>query len=307
MSSRRAFYGVVALVFAASSAATIAWRASVHAMNGMPMGGDSLAATSWTLASASSWLASAASFVGMWVVMTPAMMLPSLAPALWRYREAAERSGAARPGRLTAVAGIGYLAVWTLAGVCVLPLTRVLIESVRAWPELARIATIVAGLVILGMSAIQFSAWKARQLDHCRVRHGLHGIRRTDAASAWRHGVRLGRDCLRCCANLMAILLVFGAMDLRAMAVVTAAVTLERVAPSGPRIARVTGAVALGAGLLLFARGAGATTPGPAAGVPCEADAVRLVTCKTQVTIRSGRTRHGRALRHPEDGARSNR
>jgi predicted metal-binding membrane protein len=54
----------------------------------------------------------------------------------------------------------------------------------------------------------------------------------------------------------MAILLVIGVMDLRAMAVVAAAITVERLAPAGKRVARATGAVVVGAGLLLIARAA---------------------------------------------------
>ncbi|HEV8260010.1 MAG TPA: DUF2182 domain-containing protein, partial [Burkholderiales bacterium] len=75
--------------------------------------------------------------------------------------------------------------------------------------------------------------------------------------TAWRHGLRLGLHCVHCCAGLTAILLVIGVMDLRAMAVVTAAITVERLAPAGERVARVTGAVAVGAGLFLIARAAG--------------------------------------------------
>ena len=46
-------------------------------------------------------------------------------------------------------------------------------------------------------------------------------------------------------------------MDLRVMAAVTAAISAERLARSGERIARATGAVAIGAGLSLTARAAG--------------------------------------------------
>jgi predicted metal-binding membrane protein len=55
----------------------------------------------------------------------------------------------------------------------------------------------------------------------------------------------------------MAILLVIGIMDLRAMAVVAAVITVERLAPAGERVARVIGAVVVGAGLFLIARAAG--------------------------------------------------
>jgi predicted metal-binding membrane protein len=46
-------------------------------------------------------------------------------------------------------------------------------------------------------------------------------------------------------------------MDLRAMAVVMAAITVERLAPYGERVARAIGAVVVATGLLLIARAAG--------------------------------------------------
>jgi hypothetical protein len=46
-------------------------------------------------------------------------------------------------------------------------------------------------------------------------------------------------------------------MDLRVMAVVTAAITAERVAPAGERIAHAIGAIIVGAGLVLIGRAAG--------------------------------------------------
>jgi predicted metal-binding membrane protein len=78
-----------------------------------------------------------------------------------------------------------------------------------------------------------------------------------DAGTAWRHGLRLGLHCSYGCVGLTAILLVIGVMDLRAMAVASAAITVERLAPAGERVARAIGAVVVGAGLFLIARAAG--------------------------------------------------
>jgi predicted metal-binding membrane protein len=55
----------------------------------------------------------------------------------------------------------------------------------------------------------------------------------------------------------MVVLLVLGVMDLRAMTVVGAAITAERLAPAGERVARAIGVVVVGAGLLLLTRAAG--------------------------------------------------
>jgi hypothetical protein len=46
-------------------------------------------------------------------------------------------------------------------------------------------------------------------------------------------------------------------MDLRVMAAVTAAITLERLAPAGERVAQAMGALVIGAAFLLIARAAG--------------------------------------------------
>jgi len=102
---------------------------------------------------------------------------------------------------------------------------------------------------------LQFSWWKARQLACCRELPGRALL--ADAGAAWRHGLRLGLHCSHCSAGLMVILLVIGVMDLRAMAVVAAAITVERLAPAGERVARAIGAVVVGAGLFLIARAAG--------------------------------------------------
>ena len=77
------------------------------------------------------------------------------------------------------------------------------------------------------------------------------------AGAAWQHGLRLGVHCIQCCAGPTAILLVMGVMDLGVMAVVAAAVNLERLAPAGERVAHAIGIVAVAAGLLVIARAGG--------------------------------------------------
>jgi predicted metal-binding membrane protein len=55
----------------------------------------------------------------------------------------------------------------------------------------------------------------------------------------------------------MVILLAVGVMDLRAMTIMTAAITLERLARNGERAARVIGVALVGAGSLLIAHAVG--------------------------------------------------
>jgi predicted metal-binding membrane protein len=255
--SRRVFFGVSAGLFAASAGVTIVWCASMSAMGGMPMPGGWTMSMAWMRMPGQTWLGAAASFLGMWVVMMVAMMLPSLMPMLWRYRQAVCRTGETRLDRLTALVGVGYFSVWTVLGMAAFALGVALASVEMKLPALARAVPVAAGVVILIAGALQVSAWKARHLACCRKAPGCGCAFSVDAGAAWRHGVRLGVHCSYCCASLTAILLVIGVMDLRAMAVVTAAIAVERLAPAGERVARAIGAVVVGAGLFLIARAAG--------------------------------------------------
>jgi predicted metal-binding membrane protein len=253
--SRQALLGVSALVFSATAALTIAWCASMSAMGGMPMPGGWTMSMAWMRMPGQTWLGAAASFLGMWVAMMVAMMLPSLTPMLWRYRQAVGSAGEARLGPLTALVAVGYFVVWSVAGMAAYALGVALASLEMQQPALARAVPVAAGVVVLVAGALQFSARKARHLACCREAPGC--TLAPDAGTAWRHGLRLGLHCTRCCAGLMAVLLAVGVMDLLAMAVVAAAITLERLAPAGERVARASGTVAVGAGLLLIARAAG--------------------------------------------------
>src|SRR5881409_315256 len=147
--SQQAFFGVSALLFAASAAVTIVWCASMSAMGEMPMPGGWTMSMAWMRMPGQTWPGTAASFLGMWVVMMVAMMLPSLVPMLWRYRQAVGRTGETRLGRLTALVGVGYFFVWTVFGMAAFPLGVALAAVEMQQPALARAVPIAVGVVVL--------------------------------------------------------------------------------------------------------------------------------------------------------------
>ena len=254
--SLQAFLGVSALLFAASAAGTIVWCASMSSMGEMPMPGGWTMTMAWMRMPGQTWPGAAASFLGMWVVMMVAMMLPSLVPMLSRYREAVGRPGEKRLNRLTALVGVGYFFVWTVFGMAAFPLGVALAAvEMQQW-ALARAVPIAVGVIVLMAGFLQLTAWKLRHLACCREIPGRGRTLPADAGTAWRHGLRLGLHCSRCCVGLIVILLVIGVMDLRAMAVVAAAITVERLALAGERVARAIGAAAIAAGLVLIVRAA---------------------------------------------------
>src|SRR5471032_524158 len=111
--SRGVFVAAAALVFLVSAVATVLWSTSMPAMD-MPMPGGWTMSMAWMPMPGQSWVGMGISFIAMWAVMMPAMMLPSLVPMLWRYRETLVERGGAPAGWLTFQAGLGYFLVWIL-------------------------------------------------------------------------------------------------------------------------------------------------------------------------------------------------
>ena len=175
----------------------------------------------------------------MTVAMMVAMMLPSVAPTLWRYHRHARVMQMPRAFPRTMLFTAGYVSVWSAVA---LVLSALPASSLSMWGTAA---------VFLGAGMLQRSRWKARQLLRCRESCVPARRLRGNVIMALAEGCRLGIDCCLSCAAPMGVLYVMGLMDARMMMLTMAAITAERVAPSGARIARLTGSVALITGLLM--------------------------------------------------------
>ena len=252
MARHRLFIGTIALLFIASAATTIYLCQSMS--GGMAMPGGWTMSMAWMKMQGQSWFDAATSFMGMWVVMMAAMMLPAFAPTLLRYRVALRGPETIHPGALTVIAGAGYFLVWALLGAVVYPFGIFVAKAGMSSAELSRSMPITAGMVLVLAGGLQLTAWKARQLCRCRAAPVFHQEPDHGASSAWAHGIRLGIDCALCCSGLMAILLVTGVMNLGAMALVTVAITAERLFPDPERAARGAGLVILATGVFMIGR-----------------------------------------------------
>lgn len=252
--SLHAFLGVSALLFIVSAAMTIRECTSMSSMHEMPMPGGWTMSMTWMRMPGQTWTDATASFLGMWLVMMMAMMLPSLLPMLWRYRESVGATDGTRMTRLTALVAAAYFSVWTVFGAAVFASGVVLATITMQSPAFAHAIPLIVGIVVVVAGALQFTAWKARHLACCREARTCSCTAAADVRNAWRHGLQLGVRCCQCCAGLTTILLVMGVMDLLSMAAVTAAITVERFAPAAERAARGIGILVVGLGLTLIAR-----------------------------------------------------
>lgn len=215
-------------VFILSAAGTVYLCRSMS--GGMPMPGGWTMSMAWMTMPSQSWLSAALSFLGMWIVMMIAMMLPSLLPVLIRSR---------CNSRLVLTAG--YFIVWILFGLVAYPVGLLISNAVMQSSVIAKFVPLTTALVLIACGVFQFTSWKSHRLACCT---------RSDfeTGSSWKNGIRLGFDCAICCLGFMFILLVIGVMDLRAMAIIAVAITIERVAP---HTARIIGLIIVVIGMIL--------------------------------------------------------
>jgi predicted metal-binding membrane protein len=200
------------------------------------------------------WYGAAAGYLGMWMAVMVPMMLPSLIPMLSRYRRAVHGADGARLHGLTALVAAGYFLVWAILGVIAYATGAGVMAAEMRWGTVVQWLPVAGGAVLLVAGGVQLTPWKARQLTLCREDPGCGCAPLPEAASAWRHGLRLGVRCSLCCSSLMLALLAVGMMDLAAMAAVTLAISAERLAPAPLRVARVVGAAIVAAGVLTITR-----------------------------------------------------
>jgi predicted metal-binding membrane protein len=222
----RASATVLALLLAA---ALVAWIVTVQRMRGMDAGpGTDLGTLGW--------------FLGIWVTMMAAMMLPSAAPTVSLFSRA-------RGDAQTAAFVAGYLLAWTGYGLIAYAIYRSIraeAPSFLAWDEEG---PWVAGGALVVAGVYQLTPLKSACLRHCRS--PLHFLLRgrPGTLSALWMGIEHGSICVGCCLGLMLALFALGVMSLFWMGVVAVAILIEKVLPGGEAFARALAVILIALGI----------------------------------------------------------
>jgi predicted metal-binding membrane protein len=242
----RARLGLVGLLFLLSG---LAWWSTIDRMRGMDEGpGTHLGTLGW--------------FLGVWLVMMAAMMLPSVAPTVALYSQMTRRRSAAAP----LVFAFSYLLVWGGVGIAAFAISDVagwVFGDALAWDRSGRW---LAGGVLLVAAVYELTPAKNVCLSKCRSPLAfLLGSWRSGLTGAVSMGARHGAWCVGCCWALMASLFALGVMSIAWMAFVAAIIAVEKTLPWRRAATYGTALVLVLLGsLLLFAPEAipGLTVPG---------------------------------------------
>jgi predicted metal-binding membrane protein len=231
------------------AACLVTWIVVVDRMRGMDGGpGTDLGGLGW--------------YVGIWVTMMAAMMLPSAAPMVLLfarvYAGRAERGGPFVPSWIFVG---GYLAIWTAIGLAAYGLYRgvhALDPGFLGWGEQG---PIVAGVAVAAAGVYEVTPLKRVCLRHCRgpLHFLLHGWRE-GRTGALHMGAEHGAWCVGCCVGLMVVLFAVGVMSVLWMAVIAALIFAEKVLPFGEGLTRVLAVAFIAAGIWIAA--APSTVPG---------------------------------------------
>jgi predicted metal-binding membrane protein len=192
----------------------------------------------------SAWSAvQSALMVTMWVVMMAAMMLPSAVPMVLTYDRLDRGSPLGQGGSATLFVA-GYAVVWSgfavlAAGIQWVLQTMALVDGMGEATQRG-----LAGLLLIGAGAFQFSPVKRRNLGACRTPMAFLTTSWRDGRSgALRMGLHHGSLCLRCCWALMILLFVLGVMNLFWVALLAIFVLAEKVLRRGEAISAIGGVV----------------------------------------------------------------
>jgi predicted metal-binding membrane protein len=197
----------------------------------------------------------------MWAVMMVGMMTPSVAPMLLLYANVGRKAREGRaPFASTGWFLAGYLLIWVAFSLAATAAQWLLAYLALLSPTMATTHRVLGAALLVAAGLYQFTPLKQVCLRQCRTPMAFlatHGGFRSDPFGALRLGARHGVYCLGCCWALMALLFVGGIMNVLWLAGIAILILLEKTAPLGQWIPRLSGLLLIVAGAWLLVAGSG--------------------------------------------------
>jgi predicted metal-binding membrane protein len=189
----------------------------------------------------------------MWAIMMVAMMLPSVAPTIVSFAALQRQSKSGFAAAADAVLfAAGYFVPWTIFSLVATAAQWGLSEAHLLSPEMTITSTILGAALFIAAGGYQFTALKVTCLAKCRAAQFPVERRREGRLAPLTMGLEHGLACVGCCWVLMALLFVFGVMNLLWVAAIALYVLAERLYLRGPNAAALAGLLMVASGVLLF-------------------------------------------------------
>jgi predicted metal-binding membrane protein len=154
----------------------------------------------------------------------------------------------------TAIFAVVYLAAWAAFSLAAAIAQWLLVRSgLVSELTLAFGDRRIGGALLIAAGLYQMTPLKRTCLESCRSPMSfLMRLWRPSWAGAARLGLAHGLYCLGCCALLMALLFVFGVMNLAWVAALALFVLIEKVLPFGSPLGILAGVASIGVGAIMM-------------------------------------------------------
>ena len=243
-------------VIAALAWAYVLWLSANMSMDAMSMSGSRMTPTNMGMMAptAARWSAVDFTFVFvMWTAMMVGMMAPSAAPMILMYARLARPAiTARRPLAATGWFAAGYFLAWVGFSIAATLVQWTLQGRALLDTHMASASVTLGAVVLIAAGLYQWTPIKNACLVQCQTPFRFlmsHGGFRRDVLGCLHLGFLHGIYCVGCCWVLMALLFVGGVMNVLWIALLAVLVLLEKVVPWGRWVARIVGAVCIGAGV----------------------------------------------------------
>jgi predicted metal-binding membrane protein len=191
-------------------------------------------------------LISLALYIGGWLLMTTAMMLPTTLPLLDRFDRMVR--GRSDRRRLMALVIGGYLIVWLGFGAVVHLADTALHQAAQRSTWLLFNGWSIGAAIFAVAGLFQFSGLKYRCLTKCRTPFSFIA-KHWHGPSPYRNALLLGLDhgvfCVGCCWAIMLLMFVVGSGSIGWMLMLGVIMAIEKNMPWGARLGRPLGGALL--------------------------------------------------------------
>ena len=187
----------------------------------------------------------------MWLLMSIAMMSPTIIPTLKTYEDILESGGKKENSFWWFI--VGFLIVWTIFSISMSLLQVFLGNLYLLNNQGAFVSSLLSSSFLVIAGLYQLSSFKEACLNKCQTPFTFFLQNwKSGYSGSFSMGVAIGLYCLGCCWALMTLAFVGGVMNLLFMVVMTVFMVLEKIPDYGKYISKPLSLILIGSGTVLI-------------------------------------------------------